>query len=229
MFTSYPIQIVNDHIIISDQQNLILDTGSPESFHPSGIIKLCGEDILVNTSLMGVSSDYLRTHVGANLDGIVGMDLIHRYPMLVDLRCGVVFIDDDAIYDRSFEQVELGPHAQGLIAVKMVVNNHLVRMIVDTGAPISYINESIVGNLESEGEKSDFHPLIGDFHTKTYRCEVVPVPAEKPYSQVFGVAPRMLSMTLAMLQVDGIIGIDLFKRYRIQIRDGKVFLPPQGI
>ena len=157
------------------------------------------------------------------------MDIIHRYPMLVDLRCGAVFIDDDAIYDRSLEHVELGPFAQGLIAVKMMVNNRIVRMIVDTGAPVSYINDYIVGGMESEGEINDFHPLIGDFHTLTYRCEVVPVAAEKPYFQMFGVAPGMLSMTLSMLQVDGIIGIDLFKRYRIQIRDGKVFLPPQGI
>ena len=229
MFTSYPIQIVKDHIIIGDQQNLILDTGSPESFHPSGIIKWCGEDLPVKTSLTGVRADYLRTHVGANIDGLVGMDIIHRYPMLVDLRCGAVSIGDDAIYDRSLEHVELEPHAQGLIAVKMMVNNREVRMILDTGAPISYINNYIVDGMESEGEINDFHPLIGDFHTLTYRCEVVPMTTEKPYVQMFGVAPSMLSMMLMLLRVDGIIGVDLFKRYRIQIRVGKLFIPPEGI
>lgn len=229
MFKDYRIKLVNDHIVIDDEQHLILDTGSPTSFHSSGVINLSGEDISVGTSIVGVCSYYLSSNVGTSINGLVGMDIIHRYSLLVDARCGYLFIDDDAVYSRSFKSFDLGPLAQGLIAIEMRVNNIPVRMIVDTGAPVSYIKESIVKGLVSNGEVNDFHPFMGDFKTETYQCVVDSVVDGKQYNQTFGVLPNLLSMTLAMLQVDGIIGVDLFKRYRIQIRDGKLFLPPQGI
>jgi hypothetical protein len=49
------------------------------------------------------------------------------------------------------------------------------------------------------------------------------------YSQRFGIPPQAVSMTLGMLDVDGVIGIELFKRYRIQFNNQTVYLPPQGI
>lgn len=92
----------------------------------------------------------------------------------------MLFIDDNANYAPSFK----GTLAQGLIAIEMLVNKRALRMIVDTGAPISYIKRTIVAGLAPVREVEDFNPLIG---------------------------------------------IDLLKRYRIQIKDGKLFLPPQGI
>ena len=193
------------------------------------MINLSGEDISVATSIVGVCSEYLSSNVGTSINGLVGMDIIHRYPLLVDAREGYLFIDDDAVYSHSIKSFDLGPLAQGLIAIEMRINNIPVRMIVDTGAPVSYVKESIIRGLESKGEMTDFHPFIGEFKTETYQCVVDSVLDGNQYNQTFGVLPNLLSMTLAMLQVDGIIGIDLFKRYRIQIKEGKLFLPPQGI
>jgi hypothetical protein len=229
MFTNYPIRLINNHIIVDAEQQLIVDTGSPVSFHSSGMINLCGESIAVKTSIPGVSADYLSSKVGTRIDGLLGMDIIHRYPLMIDLHCGFMFVDDDAVYPHALEDFELGPLAQGLLAIRMTVNNRPVKMIVDTGAPVSYINQSIVSGMVSDGEIDDFHPLIGDFHTNTYHCDVIPMIGEQPYNQLFGVLPTMLGMTLAMIQADGIIGIELFKRYRIQIREGRLYLPPQGI
>ena len=229
MFKDFRIKLVNDHIVIDDEQHLILDTGSPTSFHSSGVINLSGEDIPVGTSALGVRSDYLTSQIGTSIDGLIGMDIINRYPMLIDARDGHIFINDDSIHSHSFKSFDLGPLSQGLIAIEMGVNNNPVRMIVDTGAPISYIKKSIVEGLVSEREVSDFHPLIGDFKTELYQCAVDSVLNGEQYNQTFGVLPNLLSMTLDMLHVDGIIGIDIFKRYRIQIRDRKLFLPPQSI
>lgn len=51
-FVSFPITIINDHIIIDNEQKIILDTGSPMSFHKSGTFNI-GERIEVPTSLPG--------------------------------------------------------------------------------------------------------------------------------------------------------------------------------
>ncbi len=207
----------------------MLDTGSPTSFHATGFIKWAGVKIPVCSSVNGVSKDYLSTNVGRNIDGLVGMDIIHRFPLLISLRDNQLFIDDDANYSRSFKQIELGPFAQGLIAIEMLVNNRVVRMIVDTGAPISYINKTFVEGLVFEREVTDFHPLIGSFKTHTYRCKVNHINEDAPYYQEFGILPNLIESTLSMLHIDGIIGVELFKRYRIQIKNGQLFLPPQGI
>ena len=39
-FSSIAIEEVNSHIIINDEQNVLIDTGSPLSFHQSGQIVL---------------------------------------------------------------------------------------------------------------------------------------------------------------------------------------------
>ena len=229
MLKDYYFNLVNGHIVFGDENNLILDTGSPFSFHTSGKINLCGEDIPVSTSILGVDTDYLSSNVGARIEGLVGMDIINRYPIMVDVPNGHLIIGDDAVYSPTFESFNLGPVAYGLMAIVMLVNNKSVRMVVDTAAPTSYIiNESIIADLESEDEINDFHPFIGNFSSKTYRCDVIPVVNEKPYSQLFGFLQNALAKTLSILNVDGIIGMDLFKRYPIQIKDGKLFLPPQG-
>lgn len=157
------------------------------------------------------------------------MDIIHRYPLQISLSDNMLFIDDNANYAPSFK----GTLAQGLIAIEMLVNKRALRMIVDTGAPIAYIKRTIVAGLAPVREVEDFNPLIGTFKTYTYRCEVnliiEDLPSLPSYHQEFGILPVRLESILSMLHFDGIIGIDLFKRYRIQIKAGKLFLPPQGI
>jgi hypothetical protein len=49
---------------------------------------------------------------------------------------------------------------------------------------------------------------------------------DEPYSQIFGIPTQELAMTFVALNVDGIIGVELFKRYRLQIKDQSVFLLP---
>ncbi len=229
MFQSLKIKLINEHIIIEGEQTLLLDTGSPASFHAAGSIRWGGDDIPVFTSVSSVSKEYIHANVGVNVDGLVGMDIIHRYSVVISLRDNMLLVDDDTSYPRSFKCVGLGPLAQGLIGIEMSVNRRAVGMIVDTGAPISYINRAVVAGMTSEREVRDFHPLIGDYKTNTYRCEVAHINDDVPYCQEFGLLPNLLEATLSMINVDGIIGVDLFKRYRIQIKDGKLFFPPQGI
>ena len=63
----------------------------------------------------------------------------------------------------------------------------------------------------------------------TFICEVDTMVGQGVYSQIFGIPPQVISMTLGLLDIDGVIGIELFKRYRLQFNNQVVFLPPQGI
>lgn len=225
MFTEYQVLLQNDHLLINDSQRLLIDTGSPTSFHKTGRIELCGKSYNVAKSLMSVTSDYLTKEVGCDLHGIIGMDIMSMQPILFDLRNKFIYIDDDAIYSTKFPSFIL-PY--DMICVELMVNGCSVRLIVDTGAKISYIDSEIVDGLNSVDTKEDFSPQFGHFSTKIYECTVQYLEG-KSISLKFGTPPHLLSTFLSLLHVQGILGLDFFKRFRLQLKGGELFFPPQGI
>lgn len=229
MFSCHPVILANNHIVIDDEQHIIIDTGSPVSFHATGVMNLCGETIPVSRSIPHVSKEYLSVKVGMTIDGLLGMDLINQHCLTISLKDDFIMLDDETHFTHSFCCRETGPEYGGLIVIRIVVNGRPAKVFVDTGAPISYIHPSYTEGLKSDGIMTDFSPFIGDFQTSIYTCEVDALVGEKPYTQKFGTPPDIVAMTMNQFNVDGVIGVDLFRQYRIQIREGMLYLPPQGI
>ena len=85
----YNIILSRDHVLIESVDGIILvDTGSPMSFHENGLIYLGGEEFPVPDSLMGVDSSYIAEKVGVNVSGLLGMDIISRLGMKIDIPGG---------------------------------------------------------------------------------------------------------------------------------------------
>ena len=226
------IKLFNNHIVIFGSQTLLLDTGSPVSFHPSGILKFEEKCFKVLTNIGEVTPQYLSEKVGCVIDGIMGMDIINRFPSLISLKDNWMFIDDDAAYHSHFQMYSLPSIAGGLLGITVLVNHHRANLIVDTGAPISYIQSEFVNGLDSVESMNDFSPYVGIFKTNTYLCEVdflIDTSRIQKRTIRFGIPPAIISNTLNQLTVDGIIGVDLFKELRLQIKDRILFVPPQGI
>lgn len=225
---SLGIKLVNDHIMIDDEQGLVIDTGSPHSFHESGLIKLGGKSIDVANSLPGVLCDYLSKKIGVRVQGIMGVDIIHQYRTLISLKDSLMFINDD---DSSLWQLQSIPLPMNLFGIKIQINGQQARMVVDTAAPVSYINRRYVYGQRSVDTVNDFSPYCGDFEAEIYEGETSMGLSlgDFIYTQRYGIPPPIVSLMLDSLSVDGIIGVDLFKRYRLQLFNGHVFLPPQGI
>ena len=222
MFATLKIELVNDHIIIVDNgQRILMDTGSPLSFHPTGHLSFGENRFEVLPEIPSVSTQYLSDKVGCEIDGILGMDVINLQPVTISLKDGLLLWDDDAVYPSCFQRYPLSALVGGFLAITVSVNHRRANLIVDTGAFISYIHPDFVSGLTSEGVMDDFSPFVGDFQTETFLCEVDTL-GHGTYSQVFGVPPQMISMSLEALNVDGVIGLDLFKRYRLQIKEGNV-------
>jgi hypothetical protein len=53
--------------------------------------------------------------------------------------------------------------------------------------------------------------------------------SERNQDIAYGRMPMQLSMLLNMLNVDGIIGYDLFEKFRVVVDRGEIRFPPQGI
>lgn len=225
MFTEYKVKLLDDHLIIDDGQGIIIDTGSPTSFHESGCLHLCGDTYNLPQSIMNVDSEYLSKEIGGEIHGLLGMDIICKYPILFELRNNFIFVDDDAFYGSSYPSFIL-PY--NMVCVGLTVNNRFIRLIVDTGAKISYIDSSLVEGQNPIECKQDFSPLLGHFSTNIYECEIKHW-HDSRIKLSFGTPPPALSVIFATMNVQGVLGIDFFKRFRLQLRDGKLYFPPQGI
>ena len=225
MFTKYKVILINDHLLIDDEQRVIIDTGSPTSFHDTGNLSLCGENIDVPTSFINVNSEYLTKEIGGEIHGLIGMDIISKYPILFDLKNGVIFFDDDAQYISSFPTYNLPGK---LFYIELYVNGVKVRLAVDTGANTSYLLAHFVEGKLSIGSKRDFSPLLGDFNTNLYECNVQ-LFHNKSIVMTFGTLPSSVATSLELLNIQGIIGIEFFKKFRLQLRNGTLYFPPQGI
>ena len=232
-FSSHRIKETNNHIVTNDEQLLLIDTGSPFSFHKSGRILLGAEEISVPTSIMGVTDDYLTQKVGCEIHGIIGLDIINQYHTLISIKDNLMFINDDAVYREKLRRAVPGGPIGGIIGVEMSINGRVARMLVDTGAKISYIKKEFVEGLNIKDIVEDFSPYIGDFKTPLYSCQTELLSSNgnviASYMQDYGEMPQIVLMTIEMVKMDGIIGFDLFKKFRLQLKQGEIYFPPQGI
>ena len=106
----------------------------------------------------------------------------------------------------------------------MTVAGRPAQVILDTGAPTSYVSKSFTEGLDPVDRITDFNPLIpGD----TFETPIFEFPASfagKAFSMKAGHLPGSLQMPLSMLGADGVVGMEILKRFAITIADGSVWM-----
>ena len=223
--TEYTAEIVRGHILITDDRGtrVLLDTGSPISFHSGGAIVLGGESFSVPTSLMGTDAAYVSENVGAQVDGLVGMDILGG-GVLIDVPAGQVTVGESTegrtrVPSRSFFGKILG-----YLAADMVIRGSRVRALIDTGAPTSYVIPSVTEGLTEVDTVTDFNPMVkgGTFSTPVF--EMPASFAGKEFTMRAGHLPESLRTMLSMLGVTGVIGMELLRHQPILIADGSVWV-----
>lgn len=219
--TEYNIHNVNGHILIESCGDMLLvDTGSPMSFHENGRMTLCGQTFNVPRSLMNVDAGYASRQVGAPVKGFVGMDFISAHPMSIDVERGVLAFDCDT---AGWEPVRTFP-LPGAVCIELEVGGTPAKVILDTGAPVSYISQEFTSGCNPVGTVTDFSPFhAGDtFETPVYDlpCSL----AEHDFRMQFGNLPKGLSVMVSLLGADGAVGMDLLRHVRILMADGKAFV-----
>ena len=70
-------------------------------------------------------------------------------------------------------------------------------------------------NMNDEGEEDN--------------CKIELLVCGITYEQQYGTPPSLLANILSQFGVDGIIDIEFFLRFRIQIKGEEMYYPPQGI
>ena len=166
---SYKMIVWNRHFLIESNDSIILiDTGSPKSFHQKGKIEIAGLTFSVPNTLMGIDTYYLKEKVGCEVAGLIGMDKLNDFSVWINSPMFGNFIGFFDLNDFSDFANQGFPVADfmGCPCIELSVKGKRGRFIFDTGAQIPYISEKFIDNDTTFcGVNTDFSPLLIKSHS----------------------------------------------------------------
>lgn len=219
--TEYRLELVNKHLTINTPSGrLLIDTGSPLSFHKDASIEICGNRYDTATNLLQADADYLTDNVGVELSGLVGMDILSRYAVLIDIPSNKIVFG----YEGETEEIPSFSVIGGYAGIILDIDGESRSVLVDTGAPVAYISNRLTEGLTPSGETTDFSPMtMSLFTTPLFNMRVDA--AGHSFDTQFGHLPNMLQMSISLLGIDGVIGYDLLSRVPVVLSKGKFSTP----
>ena len=200
-------------LIHSEDDYVIVDTGSPLSYHKSGQLSFGGISHECQTSIIGVDGDALSEETGMHVVGLIGMDILNScHNVLFDYGNAQIIVNDD-----QWDESNLTPLSSGtkmsIPYIDILIEGKKARVLVDTGAPISYISEAYTNGLPIKDRLHDYNPALGKFLTDVRDAKVEI--GTNTHVMPFGNLPSHVHMLLKLMGADGVIGYELFSRYEL--------------
>ena len=211
---TFDIIIFDKHLIIEDQNNIILvDTGSPVTLNNTPLLNFCERDFPCASKNQLTSIGEISNLLGKKITTLLGIDILSRFKCMIDYQALKLTLFEGTI---AFEG-ELTTFTQlaGIPVLEFHVFNQKSRFFLDTGAKISYLNSKLTTHLTSEKKMSDFYPGIGPFETSCF--EINTQFGQHSFNVLYGNLPKMMETMLESNQIHGIIGFDFFNNFKVMI------------
>jgi len=173
----------------------------------------CVRTISVEQDVQGEIFPKVHKFVDPTVDQILGMDLITQqvfidYPKK-ELVCG-----EETKIASPIAKYDLDVVAFGLLTVSLNIGGQKRKMLLDTGAATSYLLEkyAILGKLAGE---------IDDFYVEEpnlFKTKVFSLSTECGNGMVsinYGLPTKRIERTINVLHVDGIIGYEWLRRFKV--------------
>ena len=210
----FGLNLHDGHAIIHDGENIILlDTGSPVTFHNQTTLLFLDKNYNVTTDAMGVNIPVLSDLVRYQITTLMGTDILGKYLIEFDYsRQKVTFRNADSDFEGTAIPII---SLMNIPVVNLGINGQQLRFFLDSGARLSYLNEKYTFGSKSLGEEEDFYPGIGRYRVPCFLMETLA--GNSPFLVKYGTPPDRVIQLLKACQVDGIIGYDFFARFRITL------------
>lgn len=213
MTKTFDIYFYDGHLIINDNgQKVLVDTGSPETIGRSDHFVFMDQEYNCTTSYFGQNIPSISRMMGYDIDVLMGLDVIGEYKMLTDYKSAKVTFSSE---DIPFEPICTTPiiRERGPVCVILRVKGKDVKLALDTGAKISYIDKSYTSDETAIEFRNDFHAMNEQFETPIYAMEASIGGHSLPVN--FGVLPPEIAVVLQRYGLEGAIGYDLFSKYKV--------------
>ena len=215
MNSTFDIELFDGHLIIEvDGMKVLVDTGSPATISKQSTLGFMGVEYPCQSAFGGLDTAGLSQLLHYDIDALMGLDILGNYYVMTDYRQRKITFSTEPI---PFEAEHSLPFNRGMmdemLIVAVTVKGQTLLMPLDTGAKISYIDESLTEGETMLEMRDDFYPMIGAFQTPVYQMDATVAGSTFPVT--FGVLPKMLSMALGLANLKGILGFDLFNNHQV--------------
>lgn len=210
MKKTFKVTFIDGYPAIKDNENtIVVDTCSPVTFHNKSVLKFLEEEYVTSESFQDESLNKLRDYTNRNFTTWLGLDVISNYKLLLDYGKGeITFLSHD---EPKLKGTSVKLHTAGKVYAIQV--NGFMYMLVDSRSPISYILRCYTKGLDTDGQRNEFFHGVGSFETPVYNldCEF----RKRNVIIPFGNFPENLDTTLLLAHIEGSLGYDFFKNFRI--------------
>lgn len=215
MQQDFPLFVFDGHLLFEyDGLTVLIDSGSPVTISALDRINFMGTTFWCKELFMDNNIQDIGRWMGHDVDIMMGLDVLSHFSILVDIQEAKITFSNEPLSQDGVKL--LMEQCNGFFTVNLTIKETPVKMIFDTGAKISYINSDFTQNLEPICERDDFSPLIN----ARYKTPIYQFNAEaggKQFNAEFGNLPAQLASLLGQYGVDGFIGHDLFKAFKVAI------------
>lgn len=212
MRKTFKINFVEGHPMISDGDNtIVVDTCSPVTFHSDDTLHFMGEDYVPAKFFRDETLRRMWDYTNLIFTTWMGMDVLSNYKLILDYANEeITFLTQD---EPGIEGEVVTLHDAGGVYALQV--DGWMYMLVDTRSPLSYISKCFTMSLKYDETQEQFYHGVGRFETPVYNlnCDFCDRKVNIPYGNL----PTDLDVTLMMAHVDGILGHDFFRNFKIML------------
>lgn len=213
--TKFNLEIYEGHAIIQSEDNrMLINTGSPSTIHIADSLFFCNENYPALTNYDGLTIQKIADGLGITITTLLGTDILSEYRVLFDYRNkSMQFSKDEISLPGLKAPISL---YNGLPVVEIKIASKVLTMFLDTGVRLSYLTNDFITGFSSLGcLDEDFHPFLGKFYTKIY--EIRTSFDNQLFPVTYGILPPLLEDNLIANKTDGIIGFDFLSNFRVML------------
>lgn len=174
----------------------------------------CAQTIFVEQDVQGEIFPKVNKFVDPTVDQILGMDLISQRVFIDYPKKELVYGEETRI-DSLIARYDLDIVAYGLLTVSLNIGGQKRKMLLDTGAATSYLLEKFAIQGNSAGQIEDFYVGEPDLFTTNLYSLSTECGNDMFISIKYGLPTDSIEQTIKMLRVDGIIGYEWLRRFKV--------------
>jgi hypothetical protein len=204
--TTLPLVFKDGHPFVELDGNLwLFDSGAPTSFGAGTSIEIAGKRFEIAKSYFGLTEATLSSFVGVQCAGLLGADVLGHFDHLLDVAGGTLTVSATELQHGG----QLVPLSEfmGIPILTARIAGADYRMFFDTGAQISYFQETLISQFPSAGSITDFYLGIGQFETETYHVQLTL--SGIACNVRCGTLPGLLGATLILAGTQGVVGNEI--------------------
>lgn len=205
---TFDFEAFEGHIVAHiDGNDCLVDTGSPVTFGTGRSLPSFGKP-LIGEGLRGLDAPEIGRLLGRPLDILLGVDVLGHQPFLVDWEARTITFDPET---RPVGTEIPLDNIMGCPLVSARIGGQVVKLAVDTGARVTFLNPSLVTGERPVGHYDDFYITCGPFTCDSFEKRVRI--GDISLDLIVGGLPPDLETGLGFMGLDGILGNDIFDHY----------------